>query len=205
MADQHFLPIEDYGLIGDMHTCALVSKEGSIDFMCWPKFDSSSIFCRLLDSNRAGYWSVRPMQNDGLMTKQHYLSASNILQTRWIHEDGVVTMNDFFVVHEKEAAPGRLRNRSPILARRLECIRGEMRMEIRVCPSPDYGRQDERATIFHDQAGWRVDFKPSNLRLSIVRTGDAEFTLNDGPDAQCAITFAKVTKSGLPCTSSSHR
>ena len=87
MPEPNFLPIEDYGLIGDMHTCALVSKEGSIDFMCWPQFDSPSIFCGLLDGIKGGNWSVRPVQEDGFMTKQQYLAASNILQTRWINEE----------------------------------------------------------------------------------------------------------------------
>lgn len=52
--------IEDYGLIGDMHTCALVSKQGSLDYMCWPVFDSPSIFCRLLDTKKGGYFSACP-------------------------------------------------------------------------------------------------------------------------------------------------
>ena len=135
MAEQRFLQIEDYGLIGDMHTCALVSKEGSIDLMCWPKFDSPSVFCRLLDGTRGGHWSVRSVQQDGFLTKQQYLAASNVLQTRWINEDGVVAVNDFFVVESKqESSPGQLRNRSSILARRLEGIRGKMKLKLCVCP-----------------------------------------------------------------------
>lgn len=94
------------------------------------------------------------------MTRQQYLAASDILQTRWIHEEGVVTMNDFFVVQNKqEGAPGHRRNRSSILVRRLECIRGNMKMEIHICPRPDYGRTDDKAAISEDQGGGRkVDF-----------------------------------------------
>lgn len=175
MAEEHFLPIEDYGLIGDMHTCALVSKEGSIDFMCWPKFDSPSMFCRILDGIQGGHWSVKPIQDGGFMTKQQYLAASNILQTRWIHEDGVVTMNDFFVVNNKqEASPGYIRNRSSILVRRLECIRGKMKLEICISPRPDYGRQCDKAVVSEDQGGWRVDFSSSHLTLSIFRAGEGQ-------------------------------
>ena len=64
MATQPVTPlrIEDYGLIGDMHTCALVGKNGSIDFMCWPRFDSPSLFARVLDTTKGatGHWSITP-------------------------------------------------------------------------------------------------------------------------------------------------
>jgi GH15 family glucan-1,4-alpha-glucosidase len=190
MAEQRFLPIEDYGLIGDMHTCALVSREGSIDFMCWPKFDSPSMFCRLLDGTQGGHWSVKPVHDGGFMTKQQYLAASNILQTRWIHEDGVVAMNDFFVVGGKrETSPGRVRNGSSILARRLECIRGKMKLGICICPRPDYGRQDDKAVVSKDSNGWRVDFCSSNLTLSIFRTGESDFSLEGGSAAHCAVNL----------------
>ena len=49
-----YIPITDYGFIGDMHTCALISKSGSLDFMCWPVFDSPSVFCRILDKDKRG-------------------------------------------------------------------------------------------------------------------------------------------------------
>jgi GH15 family glucan-1,4-alpha-glucosidase len=188
MTEQHFLPIEDYGLIGDMHTCALVSKEGSIDFMCWPKFDSATIFCRLLDGNQGGHWSVRPVDNLKFMAKQQYLAGSNILQTRWIHEDGVVSMNDYFTIHStQEASPGHLRNRSSILVRRLECIRGHMKLNVSIYPRPDYGRQDDKAVISEDQGGWRVDFSSSRLALSVIGTRGVNTILKAGSGAHCAV------------------
>jgi GH15 family glucan-1,4-alpha-glucosidase len=188
MAEQQFSPVEDYGLIGDMHTCALVSKQGSIDFMCWPKFDSPSTFCRLLDGTHGGHWSVKPIGDGKSMNKQQYLPASNILQTRWIHEDGVVTVNDFFVVTNKEdGSPGHKRNRSSILARRLECIRGKMKLEICICPRPDYGRQDDKAVISKDQDAWRVDFSASHLTLSIFPVGGLEVVLKNGVGVRCEV------------------
>ncbi|ERF68151.1 hypothetical protein EPUS_08217 [Endocarpon pusillum Z07020] len=188
MPEPNFLPIEDYGLIGDMHTCALVSKEGSIDFMCWPQFDSPSVFCRLLDGIQGGHWSVRPVQEDGFMTKQQYLAASNILQTRWINEEGVVTMNDFFIVENKqEGTSGSVRTRSSVLVRRLECIRGKMRLRICICPRPDYGRKADKATISEDKDGWLVDFANSQLRLSIYPKGNIDVSLQDGSLAYCTV------------------
>ena len=185
MTGPQFPPIEDYGLIGDMHTCALVSKKGSIDFMCWPKFDSPSMFCRLLDGQQGGHWSVSPLEKGNFMNKQQYLASSNILQTRWINEGGVVAMNDFFVVANKqEGTPGHQRNRSSILARRLECIRGKMKLEICICPRPEYGSKDDKAVISNDRDGWQVDFSSSNLTLSIFLAGKIEFSTNDGSGAR---------------------
>lgn len=65
-----YCSIDDYGVIGDMHTCALVSKYGSIDFMCWPVFDSPSVFCRLLDKDRGGHFSIRPPPEIPAISKQ---------------------------------------------------------------------------------------------------------------------------------------
>jgi GH15 family glucan-1,4-alpha-glucosidase len=186
--EQHFLPIEDYGLIGDMHTCALVSKGGSIDFMCWPKFDSPSTFCRLLDGCRGGHWSISPTLDGDVKTKQQYLAASNVLQTRWIHEDGVISMNDFFVIDPKRRAAGSLpEGKSSILVRRLQCIRGDMNMECFICPRPDYGRQDDEATTSETSRGWQVDFVNSKLRLAIFKTDDVKVSLRKGSAAHCDV------------------
>lgn len=122
------------------------------------------------------------------MTKQQYLAASNILQTRWINEEGVVTMNDFFIVENKqEGTSGSVRTRSSVLVRRLECIRGKMRLRICICPRPDYGRKADKATISEDKDGWLVDFANSQLRLSIYPKGDIDVSLQDGSLAYCTI------------------
>lgn len=143
--------IEDYGLIGDMRTCALVGYNGSLDYMCWPQFDSPSLFCRLLDTTKGegGHWSVHP--NVDAMCKQNYLASSNILQTKWINEGGVVTMNDcFFVPHESKVGlhPLNDNGHSSILVRRLECVRGEMPINVDIYPKPGYAnRQDKGLTV----------------------------------------------------------
>ncbi|HKI68658.1 MAG TPA: trehalase-like domain-containing protein, partial [Verrucomicrobiae bacterium] len=65
-------PIENHGIIGDLHTAALVGMDGSIDFMCFPRFDSPSIFAALLDSEKGGYFQIAPVQSDGFRHKQFY-------------------------------------------------------------------------------------------------------------------------------------
>ncbi|TVY84218.1 Uncharacterized protein LSUE1_G001108 [Lachnellula suecica] len=134
-----YLPIEDYGLIGNMHTCALVGIDGSIDFMCWPDFDSPSLFCRLLDKDKGGHFSISPPEDVACTTKQQYLPSSNILQTRYIHEEGVVDVVDFFPRPNETRVLARSAKQMPYresvagreelkkwLVRRVECIRGEV-------------------------------------------------------------------------------
>lgn len=151
-----YLPIENYGLIGNMRTCALVGIDGSIDFMCWyigyseppesqiyvlivprPDFDSPSIFCRLLDKDKGGYFSIAPPTDVAYTTKQQYLPSSNILQTSYIHDEGVATLVDFFprpknsFVVTKGSKQMAYREATAVqdelkkwLVRRVECIRG---------------------------------------------------------------------------------
>lgn len=137
-SDRKPLGIEDYGLIGDMHTCALVGTDGSIDFCCWPAFDSPSLFARVLDTSAGGggHFSVRPTVNDAVV-KQSYVPSTNILQTKWINQEGVVLLKDFFVIRK----PG---HDSPTLVRRIECIRGNMEIEIEVAPAPNYAQPPGR-------------------------------------------------------------
>jgi GH15 family glucan-1,4-alpha-glucosidase len=129
------LGIEDYGLIGDMHTCALVGIDGSIDFCCWPTFDSPSLFARVLDTTAGGggHWSIQPRVHDAVV-KQSYVPSTNILQTKWINQEGVVLLKDFFVIKRVGDESG------PTLVRRLECIRGFMDIEIEVAPAPNYAQ-----------------------------------------------------------------
>lgn len=151
--------IEDYGIIGDMHTCALVSKNGSMDFMCWPVFDSPTVFCRLLDKEKGGYFSVRPTpETEHPISKQRYLPFTNILETRWTNEDGAVTSTDYFPVSEHKSPhsertisgycpckdPGKNRFKSGLkhtaIVRKLECSRGNMDILVEVFPAFNYAR-----------------------------------------------------------------
>ncbi|TEY58871.1 hypothetical protein BOTCAL_0197g00030 [Botryotinia calthae] len=146
-SDTGYLPIENYGLIGNMRTCALVGIDGSIDFMCWPDFDSPSIFGRLLDKDKGGHFSISPAMGVTFNTKQQYLPSSNILQTRYIHEEGVVDLIDFFPrpnhshVAKKSSMPFRETTKvqgelKKWLVRRVECIRGSVDLGER---DPEHG------------------------------------------------------------------
>lgn len=104
-----YMPIEDYGLIGNMRTAALIGIDGGLDYLCWPNFDSPSIFCRILDSKNGGHFTITPSKNALWTTKQQYLPSSNILETVFYSEEGVIKLVDFFPRPHKVAPAEPLR------------------------------------------------------------------------------------------------
>src|SRR5215475_16141520 len=84
VAKTGYLPIEDYGIVGDLYTVALVGKNGSIDWCCLPDFDSPSVFGALLDAGKGGHFRLAPAEQDGISAKQMYFPESNILITRFL-------------------------------------------------------------------------------------------------------------------------
>jgi GH15 family glucan-1,4-alpha-glucosidase len=94
-----YQPIENYGVIGDLYTVALVGMDGSIDFFAFPHFDSPTIFAALLDHARGGRFQIAPQLED-THQKQLYLPDSNILLTRFLAPEGVAEISDFMPVEE---------------------------------------------------------------------------------------------------------
>src|SRR4028118_1232782 len=94
-----YQPIENYGIIGDLNTVALVGLNGSIDFMCFPDFDSPSIFAALLDEQKGGRFEIKPVLAE-MKTKQLYLPDTNVLLTRFLSCGGVGEITDFMPVEE---------------------------------------------------------------------------------------------------------
>ena len=125
-----YLPIGDYGLIGDLHTAALVGRNGSLDWWCAPRFDSPSIFGALLDARGGGCWRVAPA--GAWTSEQRYLPASNVLVTTFhVEGGGVVALTDFMPV-------GPARGRSAEIHRRIACTRGAAAVEVVFAPRFDY-------------------------------------------------------------------
>ncbi len=125
-----YLPIEDHGVIGDTNTVALVGMNGAIDFMCFPRFDSPTIFASLLDSEKGGVFEISPILENS-HPKQMYLSDTNVLLTRFLSKEGIAEISDFMPMED---------GFSPRLVRRLKTIKGDMRFHIRIAPAFDYGR-----------------------------------------------------------------
>jgi GH15 family glucan-1,4-alpha-glucosidase len=117
-----YLPIEDYGIIGNLQTVALVSLYGSIDYMCFPRFDSPSVFCKLLDTNKGGFFSIIPRMKD-VVVKQLYLPDTNILVSRFFSDEGIAEIIDYMPVEENGA-----------IVRRVSTIRGKVKYQLRCAP-----------------------------------------------------------------------
>ena len=123
--------IENYGLIGDLHTVALVGMDGSIDFMCFPHFDSPTIFGALLDHENGGHFKLAPVSQE-MRHKQMYLPDSAILLTRFLGADGVAEVSDFMPIQDKGHAHD--------LVRRAKAVRGDMQFRMELAPRFNYGR-----------------------------------------------------------------
>ena len=127
----HFKPIQDYGIIGDLHTVGLVGKDASIDFMCFPQFDSPTIFAALLDPKNGGSFQLAPLLKNA-QRKQLYMPDSNILLTRFQAEEGMVEVSDFMAITDLGHAHD--------VVRRIKCIRGQVPVRMICAPRFDYGR-----------------------------------------------------------------
>jgi GH15 family glucan-1,4-alpha-glucosidase len=132
-----YRPIEDYGIIGDLHTVALVGIDGSMDFMCVPRFDSPSVFAALLDSKRGGRFRISPTVEIE-RSKQFYLPNTCVLLTRFLSKDGVGELADYMPV--VDGMKGRT------VVRQVTTVRGELAYRMDCDPRFDYGRGAHEAT-----------------------------------------------------------
>jgi GH15 family glucan-1,4-alpha-glucosidase len=131
--------IRDYGIIGDCHTAALVSRYGSIDWYCPKRFDAAAVFCRLLDDAKGGYLMVAPA--DEFHAERQYVHNANILQTVFTTSQGKVRLTDFMPIHQRTVARrGYDVGTSRRILRLVEMLSGETKMEVCFLPSFDYAR-----------------------------------------------------------------
>lgn len=139
--ESEYQPIENYGIIGDLNTIALVGLNGSIDFMCFPNFDSPSIFASLLDAEKGGSFRISP-QFSQMKTKQLYLPDTNVLLTRFLSAEGVGEITDFMPVEELYSGKE--------LIRRVTSVRGQVCYHLCFAPRFNYGRSGHRIQVVSD-------------------------------------------------------
>src|SRR5512146_1896996 len=114
--------IHDYGVIGDCRSAALVSERGSVDWLCWPRFDSPPIFAAILDPQRGGTWSIAPA--GGFKTERSYVEDSNVLETTFHSASGEAVLTDLMPV-ASEAFKAHNIVPSHELVRTVRCVNGE--------------------------------------------------------------------------------
>jgi GH15 family glucan-1,4-alpha-glucosidase len=136
-----YQPLENYGMIGNMRTAALVGMNGSIDWYCYPYFDSPSIFGALLDDTKGGRFRISPV-GDRVKHKQFYWPSTNILVTRFLLADGIAEVEDFMPVGAGISSPW-----YHYIYRRIRCVRGVMDFAVVCRPAFDYGRQPHETSI----------------------------------------------------------
>jgi GH15 family glucan-1,4-alpha-glucosidase len=140
-ATQAHHPIGDYALIGDCRSAALVSRDGSLDWLCWPRFDSPSIFAALLDSHRGGRFTIAPVAD--FTATRRYLTGTAVLETTFTTASGVVRLTDLMPVASERDKARELWPDHELL-RKVECVEGSVEIEIGFDPRPDYGRMVPR-------------------------------------------------------------
>ena len=181
-----YLPIEHHGLIGDLHTVALVGNEGTIDWFCPGRFDAPSMFGALLDSDAGGRFAIRPV-DEAFTTKQLYLPGTAVLVTRFFSEGGVGEIVDFMPLQ-----PGNCS-----IVRRVEVVRGSLRFRVHCEPAFDYARSPHRLAVEGGLATFLAGDESCELRAisgSLEAAGAAavaELTLARGERASFVLTVGE--------------
>jgi GH15 family glucan-1,4-alpha-glucosidase len=178
--------IEDHGIIGNMRSAALIALDGTIDFFCFPSFDSPTVFASLLDPEKGGSFCIKPQMAD-MRYKQMYLPDTNILLTRYLAEEGVAEITDFMPIVD---GPNPSAYAHQII-RTIRVIKGTVRFKMRCAPRLDYARGSHRAVLeekaicFHSEVE-QCSSMALHATVPLViegRDGVADFTLKRGEKA----------------------
>jgi GH15 family glucan-1,4-alpha-glucosidase len=188
-AAQQAEAIADYAVIGDTRSIALISRRGSIDWLCWPRFDAPSIFACLLDIEKGGHFSIAP--SVPFTAKRRYVDDTNVLETTFACDGGEATLLDLMPVMTEEEKTRRLTPFRQLL-RRVDCIRGEVPLRVEYMPRPDYARVTPRLELRDGRihcawGGARVMNLRSDARFD--ERGVAEFTLRAGERRTFALGY----------------
>lgn len=189
-----YKPLEDYGIIGNLETCALVAKNGSIDWLCLPHLESPSVFGALLDKDKGGFFILRP--KGSFKSEQKYIDRTNVLQTRFSALAGEATLTDFMPPFKKRS----VWHKHQILFRKIQCAKGVVSFEAGFQPRFNYARQKPRLKL--TETGVEAYTKTEKLFLdsSLIfnlspGAATAKFTLSAGEQAWFILQYN--TRSGF--------
>jgi GH15 family glucan-1,4-alpha-glucosidase len=171
-----YQPIDSYGVIGDCHSVVLVAPDGSVDWGCLPDFDSPALFCRLLDTERGGYFHIAPTDS-AIPGSQRYLRGSNVLQTRFASIAGELVLTDFMPVETLSAWQFRELNNNTwrredgschCLVRMAECTHGEVTITMTLKVSPEYAVSPSEISVIPDGLGAVISGGQQHVGLGVV-------------------------------------
>jgi GH15 family glucan-1,4-alpha-glucosidase len=184
--------IEDYALIGDGETAALIDTNGSIDWLCWPSFSSEACFASLLGSEDNGFWKIAPSDGKWTTTRR-YRSHTLILETTFTNSDGSFRLTDFMPVRQQHSH----------IVRIVEGILGKVAVRMELALRFDYGRTVPWVT--HIQDGVRAIAGPNLavLRASVPVRGEnlktvAEFTVSKGEQVSFRLNYGNSYQDDPP-------
>ena len=194
-------PIGDYGIIGDCRSAALISKHGSLDWLCWPWFDSPSVFAAILDTEKGGFWRIAPAGQ--YTTKRRYFAGTNVLETEFHTASGTVRLTDCMPVYDSDYARQHMIPDREVL-RIVECSSGEVRLNAVYAPAPKYGKCSCRWTTnkslgirteffggglcFRSDLDWRLQGRHAACQ-QIMRAGERRY---------CSLVFMQHNPAVLP-------
>ena len=197
-----YKPIEDYGIIGNMNTAALVGLDGSIDWFCYPRFDSPSVFAAILDHRKGGRFQIGPTSL-ATTNKQFYWPDTNVLVTRFLTPDGVGQVVDYMPVGISSGHAGH-----QWLIRRVQVVRGDMEFRLDCLPAFDYAREQSDVTISENGACFRTTGLALDLATQLPLKREpggvsCEFKLHAGETAVIVLRESSADGSWHDCLSES--
>ncbi len=196
--------ISDYGLIGDMHSAALVGLDGSIDWACMPRFDSPSIFAAILDENKGGHFQIAPSAT--YESTQRYLPDTNVLETTFITPTGRATLTDFM-----PTSPTRSADHVPHEIHRIVvCEEGTVDLKAIFQPRFDYARADTQLEVFPhgvlaSNAGETLVLSTDVPMTLGATAAEGEFTLSKGDSATFIAAYGRATPMAVRAGRSAYR
>ena len=176
-------PIASHGIIGNLRTVALVCTDGTIDWFCFPHFDSPSVFASLLDDRKGGAFRIAPIDRD-TTAKQFYWPDTNVLVTRFFTRDGVGEITDFMPIGVPTDDLGGL-----VLVRRVRVARGAVSFRADCRPAFDYARAQHRLEV----AAGRAIFATDALTLALLTPIPLERSDGDGISARFVLEEGEST------------
>lgn len=193
--------IHDYAVIGDCRAAALVSRYGSVDWLCWPRFDSPAIFSALLDQEKGGRWSIMP--TGSFRAERRYIGESNVLETRFLNGSGEATLIDLMPIASEQFKRTEMVADHEIV-RQLICTKGEVEIQVEFRPRAAYGcnavrLRDHGKLGVRFESGRGVYWLRCNRPLQVQsESANAAVVLKRGEALEFSLSYAEESPAVLP-------